>query len=224
MKLITALLILLMTTSACKKSNKVAFETLPIATQVSINTVKGSPVFIRIFKEENELELWIKSEGKFEIYKTFTICNWSGTLGPKLQEGDGQSPEGFYFVGASQLNPNSRYHLSFNIGYPNAYDRSHGRTGSYIMVHGDCVSIGCYAMNDVQIEVIYRLAEAALENDQDFFRIHIFPFRMNSENMEEHKKNKWFDFWLNLKEGYDIFEKGHVPPNVQAQNGRYTFN
>ncbi|NQZ55934.1 MAG: murein L,D-transpeptidase [Lentisphaeraceae bacterium] len=213
-----------MTTSSCKKSNKVAFESLPIATQVSINIVKGSPVFMRIFKEESELELWTKNDDKFELYKTFPICNWSGTLGPKLKEGDGQSPEGFYFVNTSQLNPNSRYHLAFNIGYPNAYDRSHDRTGSYIMVHGDCVSIGCYAMNDVQIEEIYRIAEAALDKDQSFFRIHIFPFRMNTENMEKHKKNKCFDFWLNLKEGYDAFEKTKLPPNVESYNGRYIFN
>ena len=224
MKLITALLILLMTTSACKKSNKLSFENLPMPTQHSINTVKGSPVFMRIFKEESELELWTKNDDKFELYKTFTICDWSGTLGPKLKEGDGQSPEGFYFVNTSQLNPNSRYHLAFNIGYPNAYDRSHDRTGSYIMVHGDCVSIGCYAMNDVQIEEIYRIAEAALDKDQDFFRIHIFPFRMNTENMEKHKKNKCFNFWLNLKKGYDAFEKTKLPPNVESYNGRYIFN
>lgn len=179
---------------------------------------------MRIFKEESELELWTKNDDKFELYKTFPICNWSGTLGPKLKEGDGQSPEGFYFVNTSQLNPNSRYHLAFNIGYPNAYDRSHDRTGSYIMVHGDCVSIGCYAMNDVQIEEIYRIAEAALDKDQSFFRIHIFPFRMNTENMEKHKKNKCFDFWLNLKEGYDAFEKTKLPPNVESYNGRYIFN
>jgi len=145
----------------------------------------GDPVFMRIFKEEAELEVWMQKGDAFELFKTYPICNYSGDLGPKLREGDRQSPEGFYFVGKSALNPNSSYHLSFNLGYPNAYDRARNRTGSYLMVHGDCRSIGCYAMTDAGIEEIYGLGAAALNAGQAFFRAHAFPFRMTDARMEE---------------------------------------
>lgn len=189
------------------------------------NLAYGSPIFIRIFKEEMQLEMWIRNHNTFELFKTYSICNYgSGELGPKQRRGDGQAPEGFYFVKPSSLNPNSEFHLSFNLGYPNAYDKSHARTGSALMVHGDCVSIGCYAMTDPGIEEIYTLAQAALDNGQDFFRVHIFPFRMTEENMKRCKRSKWHDFWMNLKEGYDYFENnGNIPPNVEVNNKRYVF-
>ncbi|BCE01697.1 L,D-transpeptidase family protein [Marinicellulosiphila megalodicopiae] len=184
----------------------------------------GAPIFIRIFKSESILELWIENkQGKFELFKHYPICKFSGKLGPKLKEGDRQSPEGFYFVKPNQLNPNSRFHLSFNIGFPNAYDRFHQRTGSALMVHGNCVSIGCYAMGDDAIEEIYTLITAAFENKQPFFRIHIFPFYMDATNMNQYKNNNWYDFWLNLKQGYDAFENNHQVPNVEVKNGQYIF-
>lgn len=190
----------------------------------------GSAVFIRIFKEEKELEVWIKNDKKFKLFRTYPICYFSGDLGPKLKTGDGQSPEGFYFVNSSRMNPNSRFHLSFNIGFPNKYDREHGRTGSFLMVHGNCVSIGCYAMRDKNIEEIYVIADASLGSKQPFFRIHIFPFRMTDKNMKMHtnpssalSKPQWKDFWENLKEGYDYFEKHKRPPNVEVENKRYVF-
>jgi murein L,D-transpeptidase YafK len=113
----------------------------------------GDPVFIRIFKEENELELWMKADDntRYTLIKTYPICNWSGGLGPKFYEGDRQSPEGFYQTTLQSLKPDSQYHLAFNIEFPNAYDVAYGRTGSFIMVHGDCVSEGCYAMTDPQM-------------------------------------------------------------------------
>lgn len=183
----------------------------------------GNPIYIRIFKESNELELWIKDDYEFKLFKTYEICSLSGELGPKQKEGDRQSPEGFYYVTAGQLNPFSSFHLSFNIGYPNAYDRTHGRTGSALMVHGSCVSVGCFAMTDPKIEEIYTLAETALRNGQDFFRIHIFPFRMTAENMAKHKNSQWISFWQNLKEGYDSFEKTHIPPNTRVKKKKYIF-
>ncbi len=185
--------------------------------------VYGSPIYIRVFKESSELELWVENDEKFKLFKNYNICSYSGTLGPKLRVGDLQSPEGFYFVKARQLNPSSQFHLSFNIGYPNAYDRVHGRTGSALMVHGDCVSIGCYAMTDAVIEEIYTLAEAAFRNGQRFFRVHIFPFRMTAENMEAHKESIWLDYWENLKEGYDFFERDKRPPDVEVGDKRYIF-
>jgi murein L,D-transpeptidase YafK len=184
----------------------------------------GVPIFIRIFKESMELEVWVKSNDKFELFKTYEICTYgSGTLGPKTRQGDGQAPEGFYFVTPQRLNPLSNFHLSFNLGYPNKYDRINKRTGGDLMVHGSCVSIGCYAMTNEGIEEIYAIADTAFRNGQRFFRVHIFPFKMNKENMEKHKGSKWAEFWNNLKEGYDFFENNKIPPNVEVSNKKYIF-
>ena len=196
-----------------------------LETQLSqVNANLGDPIFIRIFKESNELELWIKGEETYTLFKTYEICSYSGELGPKQREGDRQSPEGFYYVQSSQLNPFSNFHLSFNIGYPNNYDREYDRTGSALMVHGSCVSVGCFAMTDPKVEEIYALAEAALRNDQPFFRVHIFPFRMTAENMKRHKSSKWVPFWKNLKQGYDLFEEYNIPPNTTVKRKKYVFD
>ena len=188
----------------------------------------GSPIFIRIFKESRKLEIWMQQQKTYQHFRTYEICEYSRTLGPKLVEGDKQSPEGFYFVKPPQLKPDSAYHLAINIGFPNEYDQKHKRTGSFIMVHGtdkegDCVSEGCYSMKDEKIEEIYALADAALRNGQQLFRVHVFPFRMTEENMKTHRRERWFDFWKNLKEGYDYFEWTKRPPNVEVRNGRYVF-
>jgi murein L,D-transpeptidase YafK len=185
----------------------------------------GAPVFMRIFKEEKVLELWIEQEkgGRFELFKSYPVCAYSGKLGPKLSEGDRQAPEGFYFVPRSRMNPSSRFHLSFNLGYPNTLERSQGRTGSFLMVHGNCVSTGCYAMGDRQIEEIYLLADAALKAGQPFFRVHCFPFRMHSPRLDKESGNKWHTFWMNLKQGYDHFEKHKRPPNVTSSHAGYLF-
>ena len=187
----------------------------------SLNAKKGDPVFIRIFKEESMLEIWIDTGSQYEHLKDYTICAYSGTLGPKRKEGDRQAPEGFYKVRKRQLNPNSKYHLSFNLGYPNAYDRTYKRTGSFLMVHGNCVSIGCYAMTDEKIEEIYALVEAALKHGQKYVNVHAFPFRMTEKNMDLYEGNNWYSFWANLKEGYDYFEAEKRPPEVKIKNKRY---
>lgn len=185
----------------------------------------GEPVFLRAFKKERTLEVWVRQEkeGTYKLFRSYPIAAQSGGLGSKLSEGDGQVPEGFYFVGPKQLNPQSRFHLSFNIGYPNAYDRHHGRTGSFIMVHGNRVSIGCLAMTDEKIEEIYTLCAAALNGGQPFFRIHIFPFKMSGKQMKVHDDHRWAAFWKNLKPGYDWFESKRIPPDVEVKNGKYTF-
>lgn len=185
----------------------------------------GDPVFIRAFKEERQLELFVRNRdsGKFDLFRTYKIAAASGTLGPKLAEGDGQVPEGFYFVPPSMMNPHSSFHLSFNIGYPNAFDRSHQRTGSFIMVHGNSVSIGCLAMTDEKIEEIYTLCDAAHKGGQKFFRVHFFPFRMTEKRMLLAAGTKWEGFWKNLKEGYNLFEETRVPPEVNVENQRYIF-
>jgi len=185
----------------------------------------GAPLYLRIFKEEAILEVWLKQKKQFKLFKTYPICTFSGKLGPKQKEGDYQAPEGFYFVKAQQLNPYSRFHLSFNLGYPNQYDRAHHRTGSALMVHGNCVSMGCYAMTDKKIEEIYLLAHYALQYGQSYFRVHIFPFKMTVKNLQKHKKSPWADFWFNLKTGYDWFEQHQYnPPNIEVKNQRYIFN
>jgi murein L,D-transpeptidase YafK len=184
----------------------------------------GSPVFMRIFKVEKELEVWVKSGVGFGLFKTYKVCTWGGgTLGPKTKKGDGQAPEGFYFVTPGRMNPYSSYHLSFNLGYPNEYDRAHGRTGGALMVHGECVSIGCYAMTNAGIDEIYAAADAAFRGGQKYFRVHIFPFRMTQDNITAHAGNKWDEFWRNLREGYDFFENFHIPPNVEVRDRLYVF-
>jgi len=181
----------------------------------------GDPVFIRIFKEEALLEVWIDTGREYEHLKDYSICAYSGYLGPKLKEGDRQAPEGFYKVRKNQLNPNSKYHLSFNLGYPNTYDKAHNRTGSFLMVHGNCVSIGCYAMTDEKIEEIYALVKTALHKGQKYINVHAYPFRMTAENMNFYEGNNWYDFWVNLKEGYDYFESEKRPPKIKIENKRY---
>jgi murein L,D-transpeptidase YafK len=181
----------------------------------------GAPVFIRIFKLEFELELWLKRGDRFEHFATYPICRWSGALGPKLYEGDRQAPEGFYTVDAKALNPNSRWHRSFNLGYPNALDRSYGRTGSYLMVHGGCGSVGCYAMTDPVIDEIWQLVTAALKAGQPRFHVHIFPFRMTAEQLVRRTRPEWAEFWRDLKIGYDAFESTRLPPKISVCEGRY---
>lgn len=208
-------------------SAPLAYQKTPSALEGRLNRAGfklGDPVFVRIFKQERTLEMWIQgANGRYSLFQRYPICTFSGSLGPKQREGDEQSPEGFYAVGLNQLNPNSRYHRAFNLGYPNAYDRAYGRTGSALMVHGDCVSIGCYAMTDRQISEIYTIVEAALRNGQPFFRVHAMPFRMTEHNLAAHRGSQWYDFWANLKQGYDYFERYRLPPDVQVAGLEYTF-
>jgi murein L,D-transpeptidase YafK len=185
----------------------------------------GSAVFVRIFKEESELEIWKqRDDGRFYHFKTYPICNWSGELGPKLAFGDKQAPEGFYSINPVLMNPNSKFYLSFNVGYPNSYDKAQGRTGDGVMVHGKCRSAGCYAMTDALMEEIYGLTRESLKAGQPTFQLHAYPFRMTDARMNELKKHKWYGFWKTLKEGYDFFETYHLPPQVAVCERRYVVN
>ncbi len=199
-----------------------AYEETPLETRLKqVGAKRGDAVFIRIFKLEAMLEVWIEKEGRYVHLKDYPICAYSGHLGPKLKEGDRQAPEGFYRVYIKQLNPHSKFYLAFNLGYPNAYDRAHHRTGSYLMVHGNCVSVGCYAMTDAKIEEIYALVASALKHGQPYVNVHIFPFRMENESMDAHSDSRWYDFWMELKEGYDYFEAEEVPPLVEVEEEHY---
>jgi len=181
---------------------------------------------VRIFKEESILEVWKKTaSGTYKLFKTYEICAYSGKLGPKIKEGDRQAPEGFYSISFNLLNPKSQYHLAFNTGYPNRYDRANGRTGSNLMIHGACSSAGCYSMTDENIAEIYAFAREALRGGkQDAFQVQAFPFRMTPENMAKHRNDPNFEFWKMLKEGYDHFELTKVPPKVDVCGRRYVFN
>ncbi|HEX8165569.1 MAG TPA: hypothetical protein VF601_07240 [Beijerinckiaceae bacterium] len=187
-------------------------------------TAPSSPILIRAYKKEAELEVWKKArDGRFVHLKTYPICRWSGQLGPKRRQGDRQAPEGFYSVGPQQMNPNSAYHLSFDIGFPNAYDRAHGATGKFLMVHGICSSAGCYAMTDQQIEEIYALAREAFAGGQPAFQFQAYPFRMTAQNMARHRSDPNIAFWRQLKEGSDRFEATGEEPAVGVAAARYVF-
>ncbi len=181
----------------------------------------GAPIFMRIFKEEAKLEIWIKNGARFKRFATYPICYFSGRLGPKQKQGDRQAPEGFYTVSKGQLNPNSRWHRSFNLGYPNLFDRGHKRTGDYLMVHGGCSSIGCYAMTNKVIDEIWTIVTQALNRSQRRFWVHVYPFRMSEGNIRRYRKNKWISFWKDLQKGYALFEETKVPPLVTVCKGRY---
>jgi murein L,D-transpeptidase YafK len=185
----------------------------------------NAPIFIRVFKEESELEVWkARDDGVFFHYKTYPICHWSGDLGPKIRQGDKQAPEGFYNVSKAQMNPHSQFYLAFNLGYPNAYDRAHKRDGNFLMVHGKCKSAGCYAMTDSLMEEIFALARESFKGGQTSFPVHAFPFRMTDANMERHKGHQWTPFWRTLKEAYDHFEIYRVPPAIAVCEKRYVVN
>jgi murein L,D-transpeptidase YafK len=183
----------------------------------------GKPVLLRIFKQESVLEVWLKKGETYALFGAYDICKWSGDLGPKLSEGDGQSPEGFYFASVKQLLPTSRYHRAINTGFPNAFDVGLGRTGSVLMIHGSCVSIGCYAMTDTAIDDIYKIVEASLDKNNSPIAMHLFPFRMSAENLALNQNNRWIEFWKNLAEGDTIFTRSKLPPEVFSCAGRYVF-
>ncbi len=184
-----------------------------------------SPIMVRVFKEEAVLEVWKqKDNGRYDLVKSYDICKWSGKLGPKFTEGDRQAPEGFYTIGSHQMNPNSSYHLAFNIGFPNDFDRANGRTGQHLMVHGACSSAGCYSMTDEQVEEIYAFARDAFKGGQQAFQLQAFPFRMTPANMARYKGDANYEFWTMLKEGYDHFEITRLPPKVDVCERRYVFN
>ncbi|MGO4172957.1 L,D-transpeptidase family protein [Bosea sp. TAF32] len=186
---------------------------------------KDQPILIRSYKKESELEVWKrKADGQYALLKTFPMCRWSGQLGPKVREGDRMAPEGFYAIAPQQMNPNSSYYVSFNMGYPNAYDRAHGRTGAHLMVHGACSSAGCYSMTDDQIGEIYALVREAQNAGQRAVQMQALPFRMTPENLAKHRLDPNIAFWKNLKEGTDYFEVTRNEPAVAVAGGRYVFN
>ncbi|GLQ54122.1 L,D-transpeptidase family protein [Devosia nitrariae] len=191
-----------------------------------IGSAPGEAMLIRMFKQERQLEVWKRSTatGQYRLLKTYEICAYSGDLGPKFREGDRQSPEGFYTITPGLMNPRSNYHLAFNTGFPNKFDRAYGRTGSDLMVHGDCSSRGCYAMTDEGISEIYALARETFKGGNPSFQLQILPFRMTAQNIAANHDNQHMAFWKNLKEGYDLFEINRTPPVWDVCERQYVFN
>lgn len=191
----------------------------------AIGSSPAEPMMIRVFKESSELEVWKRTNGgQYALLKTYAICKWSGALGPKIQEGDYQSPEGFYDVTPALMNPKSNYFLSFNVGFPNKFDRAWGRTGSNLMVHGDCKSVGCFAMTDEGVKELYALVRESFRGGNRSVQMQILPFRMNDANLEANAASPHLAFWRNLKEGTDIFDATKLPPTVDVCEKRYVFN
>lgn len=186
-----------------------------------------SAMLIRIFKAESQLEVWMSRGGgaRYALFATYPICYWSGTLGPKLKEGDRQAPEGFYTVTFARANPNGRrWPQALDIGFPNTYDVLHARSGSYILIHGGCASIGCFAMTNAVHKELHKLAERVLDAGQAYVPVHVFPFRMTAENLARYDTPSLRGFWRNLKEGYDLFERSRRPPRVSVCGTRYRFD
>jgi len=191
---------------------------------------KGLPqdaaMLIRIFKAESRLEIWINrgENAHYALFASYPICYWSGRLGPKLKEGDRQAPEGFYTVTLPQAHPNGpRHPNALDIGFPNSFDELHGHSGSYILIHGGCASIGCFAMTNGVYKEIHRLAVRALDAGQAYIPVYVFPFRMTNENLARYERPGLRSFWRNLKEGYDLFERTRRPLRISVCGGRYAF-
>ena len=195
-----------------------------LAEMNKIDTTPASPTLIRTYKKEAELEVWkMKSDGHYALLKTYPMCRWSGQLGPKKREGDMQVPEGFYAIAPGQMNPNSHYYLSFNVGYPNAYDRAYGRSGGNVMVHGVCSSAGCFSMTDAQIDDIYAIARDSFRGGQREIQLQSYPFRMTAENMAKYRLDPNIDFWKELKNGADRFDVTKTEPPVLVCGRHYVF-
>lgn len=191
----------------------------------AIGSSPSEPMMIRVYKQSSELEVWKRTNtGQYALLKTYPICKWSGALGPKIAQGDYQSPEGFYDVTPALMNPKSSYYLSFNTGFPNKFDQAWGRTGSYLMIHGDCLSVGCYAMTDEGIKEIYAMARETFRGGNPSFQLQLFPFRMTEANLAANAASPHLAFWRNLKEGADSFDTNRRPPVVDVCERRYVFN
>jgi murein L,D-transpeptidase YafK len=196
-----------------------------LAEMDKLDTTPSSPTLIRAYKKEAELEIWkMKSDGQYALLKTYPMCRWSGQLGPKKREGDMQVPEGFYPIAPGQMNPNSHYYLSFNVGYPNAYDRAYDRTGGNVMVHGVCSSAGCFSMTDEQVADIYAIARESFAGGQREIQLQSYPFHMTAENLAKFRLDPNIAFWKELKKGSDHFEVAKTEPSVLVCGKHYVFD
>jgi murein L,D-transpeptidase YafK len=197
------------------------------------NTIDSLSLFIRAFKAEEELEVWGKNtyNEHYKLLTSYSICWSPGDLGPKRKQGDYQVPEGFYSINV--FNPESKFHLSLGIDYPNPSDRVLGskqRLGGDIFIHGDCVSVGCIPITDECIKELYILTIEATHNGQLNIPVHLFPTRLTDTFIDDYNYEEYMDynhtaFWKNIKKGYDYFEEHKTLPNITiSETGAYIFN
>jgi murein L,D-transpeptidase YafK len=239
--LIAFFLVILMnfTTSAQKnfKQDQLKFERVKTAYDLKWPSLEkelqkagfgsGFEMIVQAYKAEGKLEIWLKTakQDKFNLFKTYDACAKSGTLGPKVIEGDLQTPEGFYKINV--FNPLSTYHLSLGIDYPNAVDKARTgkdrKTGGDIYIHGDCVTVGCIPLTDDKIREVYVLAVEARNSGQKDIPVYIFPFKMTKANMSKYAKQfpQHADFWSVLKQGYDIFNAFRDKIKYEIVNDMY---
>jgi murein L,D-transpeptidase YafK len=194
--------------------------------------INNAHIFLRVFKEEDELELWAKNAGasKFTKIKTFKVCAKSGSIGPKSRAGDGQVPEGFYQI--DRFNPKSNYHLSLGINYPNKADKIRAGfypTGGDIFIHGECVTIGCVPLTNEYIQELYIAAVEAKNCMQKVIQVEIYPCHLSKDNLNKIKKQyakqpEYIKVWNALQKGYEHFEKNHMPVKYSIDaKGNYVF-
>ncbi len=188
-------------------------------------------MYLRSFKYDSELEVWIKDVGNdtFSLFKTYKICALSGSLGPKRIEGDYQVPEGFYSI--NQFNPKSIYHLSLGLNYPNSSDDVLSDSispGGDIFLHGNCVTTGCIPIKDEYIDELYLLASYCVASGQDFIPVHIFPVKYNNIKsyrylaLQSKDNPEYQKFVVNLQEAYNYFNQyKKIPIVAVADNGEY---
>ncbi len=183
----------------------------------------GSPIFLRVYKRTSEMELWVLQGSRYVLFKTYGICRWSGGLGPKFYEGDRQSPEGLYRITVADLIVNRRWDRAMNINYPNNFDRANGRGGSSILIHGGCGSIGCFAIQNQNVEDVYGAVRAALHNGQAYIPVLALPFRFSALAPSKEDTLQMSEFWGDLRRADLLFERDRLPPSAWICDGRYYF-
>ncbi len=183
----------------------------------------GSPVFVRVYKQTSEMELWVQQGPRYVLFKVYRICRWSGGLGPKFYEGDRQSPEGLYRITTSDLIVNRRWDRAMNINYPNTFDQMNGRSGSSILIHGGCGSIGCFAIQNENVEEVYGAVRAALRYGQSYVPVLALPFRYSAMAPEREDTLHMSEFWTDLRRADLLFERDKLPPAAWICDGRYYF-
>jgi murein L,D-transpeptidase YafK len=202
----------------------VAAREAELAQEFAVKGLKlGSPVFIRVYKQTSEMELWVQQGPRYVHFKTYGICRWSGFLGPKFYEGDRQSPEGLYRITTSDLIVNRRWDRAMNINFPNSFDSMNGRGGSGILIHGGCGSIGCFAVQNESVEDVYGAVRAALKGGQAYVPVLALPFRFTSLAPEKEDTLQMSEFWADLRRADLLFERDKIPPAAWICDGRYLF-
>ena len=206
------------------RPESVAEREIDLAKEFSEKGLKlGSPVFLRVYKQTSEMELWVQQGPRYELFKIYKICRWSGGLGPKFYEGDRQSPEGLYRITTSDLIVNQRWDRAMNINYPNNFDQVNGRGGSSILIHGGCGSIGCFAIQNQNVEEVYGAVRAALRNSQAYVPVLTLPFRYSALAPEKEDTLHMSEFWSDLRRADLLFERDKLPPIAWICDGRYYF-